>query len=118
MHAVATDIVKQWTQLVECHPASHDALAASEDFLVEVIPLGTSSLRLSHTGGPLYGIQLLYLKECIKMVHGPNAVKVIERVVYLLALLTDERLHEAPVVIHANHGRDVTLQLRHLPRSP
>ena len=52
------------------------------------------------------------------MVHGAHAVKVVERVVYSLALLADEGLHEAAIVVDANHRRDVALQLRHLARCP
>ena len=39
MNTVTTDIVKQRTQLVERHPTSHNALAASQDLLIQVIPL-------------------------------------------------------------------------------
>ena len=52
------------------------------------------------------------------MVHGAHAVEVVERVVYLLTLLAYVGLHEAAVVVFANHGRDVALQLRHLAGGP
>ena len=75
-------------------------------------------MRLSYTWCPLDGIEFFDFKKSGQMVHGPYAVEMIECVVYLLALLADERLHETPVVILGNHGRDVALQLRHLARCP
>ena len=39
MNTVATDIVEQRTQFVERHPTSHNALAASQYLLIQVIPL-------------------------------------------------------------------------------
>ena len=42
----------------------------------------------------------------------------IEGIVNLLALLPNERLHEAAVVVFADHGRNVALQLRHFAGSP
>ena len=52
------------------------------------------------------------------MVHGPHTIKVVEGIVNLLALLADEGLYEATVVVDTDHGRDIALQLRHLARSP
>ena len=34
MYTVATDVVEQRAQLVQCHPAGHDALTASQYLLV------------------------------------------------------------------------------------
>ena len=44
------------------------------------------------------------------MVHGTHTVEVIERIIYLLALLTDKRLYEAAVVVDTDHRGDVALQ--------
>ena len=52
------------------------------------------------------------------MVHGSHTVQVVQRIVNLLTLFADERLHEAAVVVGADHRRDVALQLRHLAGSP
>ncbi len=111
MHTIATDGIQQGTQLVKCHPARHDALATSEDLPVEVIPFGRTSLRFSHAGCPLDGIQLFYLEQGIEMVHSSHAVEMVEGIVYLLALLTDERLHKAAIVVYTDHCGDVALQL-------
>ena len=50
--------------------------------------------------------------------HGANAVQMVEGIWNLLALFADEGLHEAAVVVDADHGRDVALQLGHLAGSP
>ena len=50
--------------------------------------------------------------------HCPNAVEMIECIVNLLALFTDKRLDKTTIVIHADHCRNVALQLRHLAWSP
>ena len=118
MHSVATDIVEQRTQFVEGHPACHDAFSSCKNLLVEVIPLGRSALWLSHSRRPLYGVELFYLKQGWQMVHCPHTVEMIQRVVYLLTLLTDEGLHKASVILHADHRGDVALQLCHLSRCP
>ena len=118
MHSAATDIVEQRTKFVEGNPASHNALAGSKNLLVEVIPLGRSALWLSHSRCPLYGVELFYLKQGWQVVHGSHTVEMIQRIVYLLTLLTDEGLHEAAVVFHADHRGDVALQLCHLSRCP
>ena len=118
MHAVAANVVEQWAQLIECHPAGHDALAAGEYLLVQVVPLGTAALRFAHAGCPLDGVQLLDLQQGIEMMHGPYTIQVIQRIVYLLTLLTDEGLHKAAIVIYADHRRDVALQFGHLAGSP
>ena len=118
VYAVATDMVEQGAQLVEGHPAGHDALAVVKDLPVEVVPFGTAALRLAHAGCPLYGVQLVNLQQGIQVVHGPHPVEVVEGIVNLLALLADERLHKAAVVVGAYHRRDVALQLRHLSGSP
>ena len=47
-----------------------------------------------------------------------HTVEMIECIVNLLTLLTDKRLHEAAVVIDADHRGDIALQLRHLPWRP
>ena len=52
------------------------------------------------------------------MVHGSHTIEMIEGIVYLLALLADERLYETTVVILGNHGGDIALQFRHLAWSP
>ena len=107
--AVTADVIQQGTQLVDGHPACHDALAASQYLLIQVIPLGTATLRFTHTGCPLDGIQFVDFQQGIQVVHGTYAVQVVERIVYLLALFTNERLYETAVVLLANHGRDVAL---------
>ena len=72
--AVATDVVEQGTQLVECDPTGHDALAGSQNPLIQVVPLGTAALRLAYAGRPLDGVQLLNLQQGVKVVHGTYAV--------------------------------------------
>ena len=104
VYTVASDVVEQGSQLFQSHPASHDALAASQYLLVQVVPLGRTALWLSHARRPLDGVQLLDLQECVQMVHCPHTVQVVERIVYLLTLFTDEGLHKAAIVVHADHG--------------
>ena len=45
------------------------------------------------------------------MVHGSHTVKMVQGVVDLLTLFTDEGLYEATVVVFADHRGDITLQL-------
>ena len=52
------------------------------------------------------------------MMHRPNAIEMIECIVNLLALFTDKRLNKTSIVIHADHRRNIALQLRHLAWSP
>ena len=118
VHTIATDIVEQRTDFVERHPAGHDALAAHKNLAVEVKPFGGTALWLSYAGSPLYGIEFLDFEQGGQMVHGSHAIEMIERVVYLLTLLADERLYEPAIVVLGNHGRDVALQFRHLARCP
>ena len=118
MYTFATDIVKQRTQLIEGHPAYHHALSVCKNLLVEVVPLRTAPLWLTHTGSPLDSIQLIYLQYRIQMTHGPHPIKMVEGIVYLLTLFTDKRLYKTAVVVNTDHRRDVALQLRHLSRSP
>ena len=77
VYAVTTDIVKQRAQLIECHPAGHDALAGSENLFVQVIPLRTAALWLADTGSPLDGVQFVYLQQGVKVAYGTNAVEVV-----------------------------------------
>ena len=57
--AVVADVVQQGAQLGQRHPARHDALAAVEDFTVQVVPLLAAALWLADAGGPLDGVQLV-----------------------------------------------------------
>ena len=52
------------------------------------------------------------------MVHRPYSIQMVEGIVNLLTLLTNERLHETTIVVDADHCRDITLQLRHLAGCP
>ena len=83
----------------------------SENLLIEIIPLRRTTLRLTYAWRPLDGIQFLNLQERVQMVHRTHTIQVVERIVYLLTLFTDEGLHKATIVVHADHGRDITLQL-------
>ena len=98
MHAVAADVVKKGTQLVECDPACHDALAVVEYLAIQVIPLGIASLRLADTWCPLDGVKFFYLENSREMVQSAYPVEMIERVRYLTALLAEIRLYETAVV--------------------
>ena len=118
MYAVAADVVEQGAQLVERHPAGHDALPGGEYATVEVVPLRAAALWLAYAGGPLYGVQLVDFQQRVQVMHGSHTVEVVEGVVYSLALLADERLHEATVVVLTDHGRQVALQFRHPSRCP
>ena len=111
MNAVGTYSVKQGAQLVEGYPAGHDALAASQYLFIQVIPFRTAALWLADTGCPLDGVQFFNLKQGVKVMHGTDTVEVVQCVWYALTLLADKGLHEAAVVVFANHGRDVSLQL-------
>ena len=75
-------------------------------------------MRLAHTRRPLDGIQLLDFQQGIEMVHSSYAVEVVEGIVNLLALFADKGLYETPIVVNADHRRDVALQLRHFAWCP
>ena len=64
------------------------------------------------------GIQFLDFQQRIQVVHSTHTIQMVERIVNFLTLFADEGLHEATIVVHTNHRRDITLQLRHLARSP
>ena len=118
MHAIASDIVEQGFQFVQCHPACHDALACLENLAIQVVPLGRATLRFSHTGCPLHGIEFLYLEQGRQVVHCAHAIQMIQGIVNLLALLTDEGLHKAAVILYTDHGGYIALQLGHLAWCP
>ena len=99
MHAIAADIVEQRTKFIDRNPTSHNGLAARKNLLVEVVPLGVTTLRLADTGCPLDGLKFLNLKECRKMTHRANAIEMIERIGNPLCLLANERLHETPIIL-------------------
>ena len=40
VHTVRTDVVEQWPQFVQRHPARHDTLACRQNPAVQVIPFG------------------------------------------------------------------------------
>ena len=77
VHSVATDIVEKRSQLIEGDPTGHDTLATVKDLTIEVVPFRGTTLRLTHTGCPLNGIQFFDLKECRQMMHGPYPVEMV-----------------------------------------
>ena len=50
--------------------------------------------------------------------YGTYTIKMIQGIVDLLTLFTDEGLYEPTVILHTDHCRDITLQLCHLTGSP
>ena len=104
VNALCPDIVEQGLQFIKRHPAGHDALPRPENFLVKVVPLAASPLWLTHSGRPLNGVELFYFEQRRQVVHGSHAVEMVQGIVDFLALLPDEGLHEAAVVVLADHG--------------
>ena len=103
MYTIASDIVEQRTQFVERHPTSHDALAASKNLLIQVIPFRTTALWLAHAWRPLDSVEFFNLQQGLQMMHRSNTVQMIKGIVNLLTLFTNKGLNEATIVIHADH---------------
>ena len=118
MHTLSTDMIQQRLQLIECHPTSHDALAAIEDLPIQVIPFWRTALRLTDSWCPLDGVQFVDFQQRIEMMHGPHTIEMIEGIFDLLTLFTNERLDKTAIVIDTDHRGNIALQLRHLAWCP
>ena len=109
MDALTSNMIEQWFQLIERHPTSHNALTTSENPIIEVIPFGRTTLGLTHAWRPLDGIQFFNFQQGIEMMHRTYAIEMIECIVYLLTLFSNERLYETAIVIDTDHRGDVAL---------